>query len=84
VLLVSWLNELIFLFDTDYLLLTYLEITSLTETSSGMQLQAKVAGEVYDATRHELSSAIKAVTWHEAAVEGSDGTGYRARLICDI
>jgi SHS2 domain-containing protein len=34
-LLVSWLNELIFLFDTDYLLPTYLEITSLPETSSG-------------------------------------------------
>ena len=32
----------------------------------------------------EDSSAMKAVTWHEATVKDSDDTGYRARLICAI
>jgi SHS2 domain-containing protein len=78
-LLIAWLNELIFLFDTEYLLLHQFQIDDLTET----QLKARASGEPYDAQRHDLSSAIKAVTWHEAAVEHTDD-GYKARIIFDI
>lgn len=78
-LLIAWLNELIFLFDTEYLIFCQFEIESLTET----HLRGRASGESYDAHRHELGSAIKAVTWHEAAVEQTDG-GYKARIIFDI
>lgn len=78
-LLVAWLNELIFLFDTEYLLLNHFEISTFT----GTYLNATVSGEAYDATRHDLSSAIKAVTWHEASVE-QRAEGYQARVIFDI
>jgi len=78
-LLIAWLNELIFLFDTEYLLFRTFEISAFTETS----LKGSASGEPYDAQRHELSSAIKAVTWHEAAVEPT-GDGYKARIIFDI
>lgn len=79
-LLISWLNELIFLFDTDYLLPCQFEITAFTETS----LEAIVRGEAYDSTRHDLGSAIKAVTWHEASVNFEPERGYKARIIFDI
>lgn len=78
-LLIAWLNELVFLFDTEYLIFCQFEIDSLTETS----LKARASGEPYDAQRHEIGSAIKAATWHEAAVERS-GDGYKARIIFDI
>jgi SHS2 domain-containing protein len=78
-LLIAWLNELIFLFDTEYLIFCQFEVESLTET----HVRGRASGEPYDAQRHELSSAIKAVTWHEAAVEQTDD-GYEARLIFDI
>lgn len=78
-LLINWLNELIFLFDTDYLLFRNFEITFINET----HLTARAAGEAYNEQRHELSSAIKAVTWHEAAVTRIDD-GYQARVIFDI
>ena len=78
-LLIAWLNELVFLFDTEYLIFCQFEIDSLTETS----LKARASGEPYDAQRHEIGSAIKATTWHEAAVERS-GDGYKARIIFDI
>jgi SHS2 domain-containing protein len=78
-LLIAWLNELIFLFDTEYLIFCQFEVESLTET----HVRGRASGEPYDAQRHELSSAIKAVTWHEAAVEQTDN-GYKARLIFDI
>lgn len=78
-LLIAWLNELIFLFDTEYLLLRDFVIDDISET----RLTARASGEAYDAQRHDLSSAIKAVTWHEAAVTRSDD-GYKARIIFDI
>ncbi len=78
-LLIAWLNALIFLFDTEYLLFRTFEINAFTETS----LRGSASGEPYDEQRHELSSAIKAVTWHEAAVEPT-GDGYKARIIFDI
>ena len=78
-LLIAWLNELIFLFDTDFLLLRDFEIDAI----SPVMMRARVSGETYDAQRHDLSSAIKAVTWHEASVEQSDN-GYKARIIFDI
>jgi SHS2 domain-containing protein len=78
-LLIAWLNELIFLFDTEYLIFCQFEVESLTET----YVRGRASGEPYDAQRHELSSAIKAVTWHEAAVEQTDNR-YKARLIFDI
>ncbi|HLI70586.1 MAG TPA: archease [Ktedonobacteraceae bacterium] len=79
-LLIAWLNELIFLFDTEHLLLKRFEISDFT----GTHLQASVSGEPYDPARHDLSSAIKAVTWHEASVEETGSEGYRARVILDI
>ncbi len=78
-LLIAWLNELIFLFDTEYLIFCQFEIDSFTETS----MKARASGEPYDAQRHELGCSIKAVTWHEAAVEQIEG-GYKARIILDI
>ena len=78
-LLIAWLNELIFLFDTEYLIFREFEIDSLTET----HLKGRASGEPYDEQRHDLSSAIKAVTWHEAAVEQT-AEGYKARIIFDI
>lgn len=78
-LLIAWLNELIFLFDTEYLLLKQFRIDDLTET----HLRATVFGEPYDSARHKLGSAIKAATWHEAAITQT-AEGYRARVIFDI
>jgi SHS2 domain-containing protein len=78
-LLIAWLNELVFLFDTEYLLFSEFKIDAFTETS----LRGRASGEPYDAQRHDLSSAIKAVTWHEASVEYTVD-GYRASIIFDI
>ncbi len=78
-LLIAWLGELIFLFDAEYLLLGQFEITLLTDT----HLIATVSGEPYDVQRHDLSSVMKAVTWHEASIE-PDAEGYKARIIFDI
>ncbi len=78
-LLIAWLNELVFLFDTEYLLFCDFEIDTISETRAS----GRASGEPYNAERHELSSAIKAVTWHEAAVTQT-GEAYQARIIFDL
>jgi len=78
-LLIAWLNELIVLFDTEYLLFSQFEINVITPT----HVKGRAYGEPYDSQRHELSSAIKAVTWHEASVVPTE-EGYKARIIFDI
>jgi len=78
-LLIAWLNELVFLFDTEYLLFRDFVIETINET----QVTGRASGEPYDSQRHHLSSAIKAVTWHEAAITRLDET-YQARIIFDL
>src|SRR6266571_4279388 len=43
-LLIAWLNELVFLFDTEYLLFRTFEINAFTESS----LRGSASGEPYD------------------------------------
>ncbi|WP_376795985.1 archease [Thermogemmatispora sp.] len=80
-LLIAWLSRLIFLFDTEFLLFRQFEINDFSQTQ--LKMKARASGEPYDEQRHELSSAIKAVTRHQAEVVPTAG-GYRARIIFDI
>nr|BBH96051.1 protein archease [Thermogemmatispora argillosa] len=80
-LLIAWLSRLIFLFDTEFLLFCQFEIEEFSETQ--LKMRARARGEPYDEQRHELSSAIKAVTRHQAEVVPIPD-GYRARIIFDI
>jgi SHS2 domain-containing protein len=78
-LLIAWLSQMIVLFDSEFLLFCDFAIDEMTPT----RVKGRAFGEPYDARRHDLSSAIKAVTWHEAAIErGSEG--YTATIIFDI
>jgi SHS2 domain-containing protein len=77
-LLVEWLNELIYIFDVDNLLLKRFEITRLTDKS----LRADCFGEKIDPQRHRIKMGIKAATYHMLRVE--EGNGWRAQVLLDI
>ncbi len=77
-LLVAWLNELIYLFDVDNLLLDKFEITRLDAT----RLKARVFGEKADPSRHALKLGIKAATYHMLKIEKDKGV--RVQVIFDI
>ena len=49
-LLVGWLNELIYLFDTEYIIFKRFDITRLDRT----RLKARAYGEKVDKARHKL------------------------------
>ena len=78
-LLVSWLNELIFHFDTYGFIgrkITVSEITRAThlrggglEEGAGYKLAATICGEEFDQQRHEGKLLIKAATYHKLKIE---------------
>lgn len=78
-LLVAWLNELIYIFDTERLLMRHFDIRSLQR---GV-LHATVSGEPVAVGRHEVRTAVKAATYHGLRVTHRDGL-YRARITLDV
>lgn len=64
-LLVSWLNELIFYFDTYGFLGKKVLITEFTPSL----LKATISGEDFDPKRHESKLLIKAATYHMLKIE---------------
>jgi len=77
-LLVDWLNELVFLFDTQNMLFSRFDIMELSDT----ELKARCYGEKADLSRHDIRIGIKAVTYHMLKVEEIDG--FRAQVLFDI
>jgi SHS2 domain-containing protein len=79
-LLVVWLNELIFIFDTEMLLFSRFKIVELNKT----HLKAHCSGEKVDLSRHKMKMGIKSATYHKLKVESLKEDGYQAEVILDI
>ena len=77
-LLVAWLNELIYLFDTEYIIFKRFEITELSNT----RLKARSYGEKVDNSKHELKRGVKAATYHMLRIDKDNG--YKAQVLFDI
>jgi SHS2 domain-containing protein len=67
-LLVSWLNELIFHFDTYGFIGKKIDIKEFSEK----RISARIAGEEFDPERHEGKLLIKAATYHQLKIEKKD------------
>lgn len=77
-LLIDWLNELLFIFDVDNLVLKRFVIKEFQP----MLLRATVYGERMDPTRHTIYTGVKAATYHQLEIEEKDGV--TARVIFDV
>ncbi|MEE9116205.1 MAG: archease [Thermoplasmata archaeon] len=67
-LLVDWLGELIFLHETQDVLLSEFDVEI-----DGLSLDAKVRGETIDREKHELKDDVKAITYHMLEVNQEEG-----------
>ena len=74
----DWLNELLYRFEIDHLLLAEFDVT-LDQRG----LRAIARGEPVDADRHSLAHEIKAITYHQLEVKQVPD-GWQARVIVDI
>ena len=74
----DWLNELLYRFEIDHLLLAEFDVT-LDERG----LRAIARGEPVDPDRHHLAHEIKAITYHQLEVKQVPD-GWQAVVIVDI
>ncbi len=77
-LLVEWLNELIYLFDTENIIFKRFDITRLNST----QLKARSYGDKVDRTKHKLKTGVKAATYHMLKIDKSNGS--KVQVLFDI
>jgi SHS2 domain-containing protein len=77
-LLVDWLAELLFVFDTRRVVLGRFEVR-VHDT----YIEATARGEPIDPARHELDMEIKAITYHQLKVERA-GDAWLAEVIVDL
>ena len=77
-LLVEWLNELVYQFDTEGIVFKRFDIIQLNST----HLKARSYGEKIDSSRHKLKIGVKAATYHMLKVEKNNGC--RVQELFDI
>jgi SHS2 domain-containing protein len=80
-LLVNFLQELIYHKDADRLLLRAEEVS--VARGGRLSLRARCGGERIDPARHELNVDVKAVTLHKLKVEQTPA-GWEAFVVLDI
>ena len=78
-LLKGWLDELLFYFSAQHLVLHRIKTLSVSEDS----VQAKILFDGFDPVFYETKNEIKAVTYHELKVEKIRNR-WRAHIIFDV
>lgn len=79
VLLVEWLNELIYTFDVEHLAFKRFEIDELTSDT----IRARCFGDKIDPQRQKIKREIKAATYHMLQI-GKENNKYKVQIIFDI
>ncbi len=82
-LLLRFLNELVYLRDAEGLLLRVASLAIRRDGSGGTALEARLEGETFDASRHEAAGEVKATTAHGLAVAPCP-EGWEARFTVDV
>ena len=80
-LLVKFLGEVIYLFETRQFLLGRIDGLRIRPQFEGFSLEAVLGGETV-APRHELYGDVKAVTYHELKIEECDG--FTVQIVVDM
>lgn len=78
-LVLAWLQELLFWFSTDRFLPVEYALEEVTETS----LRGALRGETFDPVRHTQGREVKAITRHLLKVERCRG-GWQGEVLVDI
>jgi SHS2 domain-containing protein len=69
-LLINWLNELLFYYDTKSVLIKEFKINKL----SNLQLEAEIRGEKIDLDKHTVYKSVKAATYNQLQIGKNQAT----------
>lgn len=78
-LLVDWLNRVIYEISTRRMLFSRFDVCVQTPT-----LRARIWGEPVDPDRHQPAVEVKAATYHEAAVRQEPDGSWIAQCVVDV
>lgn len=81
-LLVDWLNELLYRFEVQNMLVSDATVT-IASAADRWHLGGTIAGEPFDPARHPSRVLVKSATYHGLSVTREHGT-WRARIVFDI
>jgi SHS2 domain-containing protein len=79
-LLVNWLSEILYLQDTESWLFSDFKIDGLLDQS----VRGAALGERFDPRRHQIKLLVKAITYHQLALEETADGLWRAQVYVDI
>ena len=79
ILLVEWLNAIIFEMATRHMIFNQFGVQL-----SGMGLIATIQGELFDPKRHECVPEVKAATYHQAGVVQQQNGVWMVQCIVDV
>ena len=78
-LFIKWLDEVIYLFDTEGFLIKNVLVETLRATS----LRAILHGEKYNKIKHEIKLYLKSVTYHQLEIKQTK-KGWGAKVFFDV
>lgn len=78
-LFTKWLDEIIYLFDSEGFLVKTIRLETLHATS----LHAFLEGEKYNKSKHEIKLYLKAVTYHQLEIKQTKGS-WEATVYFDV
>jgi SHS2 domain-containing protein len=82
-LLVDWLNELLYRFEVQNVLVFDANVT-IEEAGGRWHLGATIAGEIFNPARHPSRVLVKGATYHGLSVSQSRAGEWQARVVFDI
>jgi SHS2 domain-containing protein len=80
----SLLSEALYRFDTGRFVAARADIDVQTVVADELEVTAVLHGETVDHQRHVLHTEVKAVTYHQLAVEAAPEGGWRATVLFDV
>lgn len=81
-LLVDWLNDLVFRFDVDGLIVARAE-PRVAREGTGWKLEGGLEGERFDPTRHRVRVLVKGATYHRLAIRETPD-GFETSVVFDV
>lgn len=79
-LFTKWLDEIIFLFDTEGFLINDIVV----ETCSDISLMATLKGEKYNKEKHKIKLYLKAATYHQLEIKQLKNQSWEAKVYFDV
>lgn len=73
-LLYSWLEELLYIFDTEGIIFSNFHISSISKSDDGLYiLDADVSGEIFNPSKHPRKTIVKAITYYQMEIKEEGG-----------